>query len=788
MARALFTLISTLLVLAMPGQSSFAADEPVQDPTEAESLSISAVDERGMISCAYSDLLLSYLNEMPDEEARAAAASEAERLRTAWKTDSEVSAQGRRLRKAVVRDLEVLAHSADTKSGYRKALEGLCQSAVTVGGGGLRATALTLSAIESAFAVPIGFTYRFGRALVGKSPTKKASLYQVAGKQLGQSLWFTVAYQGIRLAALSGSPYLLAAYGLVAVDQALEQACENPNPKNPRELKFCAQFASIKKLYNSGADVGAKAGSSVRRWALKYRRTGVCELSFRKQLASGKRWLELRRDEILAWDPDVREVVLRAPDVDGCINAIVATKSDEAAARLTAAKPAFVDGIAIVFQGPGIQAAAPTPEPKNPVFVCNQARRVSAQSAQFTGSMDTYRAAAQSLYNPGVLAPLSLVQVPSEANMKRQDLSQIGRLRNVVLLWNPSQEDVTQAEAMKPEFKKLSKKFKRMRKDFHQLSKPSTTEQCTQEVDRLDFDWEAYVKLRKEMQSFAEYKRWKEFDQLRKLVKKGASPKFWEGSRGLKWEIVDFHSLNEVNEVVRASDVQNIVLIGHGQGNGKIVDSWFNELPTTAFGAISPAVMSISFFSCFSQDAVESYGLREKLTAQPSYYATRWMGGVAPNEWMDLGGETPIIATTDFLKRVDDEVLERVNGAQRAQAVQGSHLPILEEQEACGLRVPGFEVKTGAYHVRLDQRWVGTIYPPVAVSGQALQFPCAWLTPGDHQFVLTNASLVGPSTTASLEFEAQLVRKQTPVNLPRIRKIQRADGTIQSVSIQLSDP
>lgn len=129
-------------------------------------------------------------------------------------------------------------------------------------------------------------------------------------------------------------------------------------------------------------------------------------------------------------------------------------------------------------------------------------------------------------------------------------------------------------------------------------------------------------------------------------------------STKLKWELVTSNTLNTVKEFLESSDVGNIIIVTHSVGDyKKLIDSSFNQYPSTFFGRIAPQLMSLSFFTCHSETIMKVYDLERKISESESFHQRRVLNFVKDNTVLDDHQSVAIKGFTDYLLKIDKNLI-----------------------------------------------------------------------------------------------------------------------------------
>ena len=348
----------------------------------------------------------------------------------------------------------------------------------------------------------------------------------------------------------------------------------------------------------------------------------------------------------------------------------------------------------------------------------------------------------------------------------RQSLSEVSLGRNIVLMIAPNQAQLEEYEILKPQVEKLKDQLKKKSKDLKKLLSTRDVAECERQNEKLQFDHEEFIQLNKATHEFQVVKTVEEFREMQKEARKAGKELHFIKTLKNKWEFHGLTSFNELKEFLTDKSVSNLVIVSHGQANGKLVDSRFNELPHNFLNWINPNLMSFSFFSCHSKNAVKNYGLHEKFSSQNSYHPIRYVGSVDTSGLFDEQNLAPLKALSYYLENIDREISLAFKGTRRAQTMGRNHLPEKPEPKVCSVELDQAVVLKGAFSVKLNGSWIGTLYPES--KSEQFEFPCAWLQSGENSLYLEGSSLTEKSTFDSEEVRAKLAEHNLlPVKVSR---------------------
>jgi hypothetical protein len=309
--------------------------------------------------------------------------------------------------------------------------------------------------------------------------------------------------------------------------------------------------------------------------------------------------------------------------------------------------------------------------------------------------------------NPGFLtAPsINVINTP-EPKLKKAPLKQMLNLRNVIVSLAPTEEAFSQMQANGSwkRYLKVQDELGEKSKVFNKLYRLKDINECLKTKAKNNFSYANYQSLKQELSQLKQ-----EGFQAQHLQIENQFKKLRPRSTKLKWELVTSNTLNSVQELLESSDIGNIIIVTHSVGDyKKLIDSSFNQYPSTFFGRIAPQLMSLSFFTCHSETIMKVYDLERKISETESFHQRRVLNFVKDNTVLDDHKSVAIKGFTDYLLKTDkklDHVLHENILAQNF--MHGT--PTSTHSDHCSIEIPGDLPASGSLSLVLNRHFIGNL-------------------------------------------------------------------------------
>lgn len=318
----------------------------------------------------------------------------------------------------------------------------------------------------------------------------------------------------------------------------------------------------------------------------------------------------------------------------------------------------------------------------------------------------------------------------------------VEKLRNIVISLGPADwqtQGIDKKVALKT-YKARYKEFKKLAKAGRKIFQDSETVAACEELKKKhNFDYETFEKVAQSIEEDQVGRKLYEHEIIKGQFKSKTLPVIITGGTKLKWELIEAGDITKIHELLRSQDIANVILVIHGTEKGKIIDSQGNELPRTFFKNLSPSIMSINFFSCFSQKIDDYYGLSAEMNSSKSENALRHLSFVEIDDsYSYKAGQVPLQSFAGFLSQVDLFMYHSLRGNLLHQNLSRnrSAAPVAQ---MCTLQVENLGNKKVTYSVTINNLQVGALTPEKPKS--EFQFDCSILKAAGNKLRLLDIQL-----------------------------------------------
>ena len=314
--------------------------------------------------------------------------------------------------------------------------------------------------------------------------------------------------------------------------------------------------------------------------------------------------------------------------------------------------------------------------------------------------------------------------------------------KNVVISLGPSKwqtESINNDDAYK-HYKKSFKKFKKLAKRGRKIfQKSDSIERCEELKRKYKFSYNSLSSVIEEMNNNKIGKALFENDKIKTAFKYEATFFNLFDISNLSWDFIDSGDIETITEVLQSPDVANVILVIHGTEKGKIVDSNYNELPREFFKHISPSIMSLNFFSCYSQNIDRFYKISEGISKGKSYHKLRHLSFVELDEsYKYKTGQVPIESFAPFLDAIDDFLSKSVKGNLLSSSLK-KDLPSYSTQ-TCQFYVRDMKAIDTTFSLTLNNNYIGVVRPSDKEMTK-IDFDCNFINKGNNSFRLLDINL-----------------------------------------------
>jgi hypothetical protein len=325
---------------------------------------------------------------------------------------------------------------------------------------------------------------------------------------------------------------------------------------------------------------------------------------------------------------------------------------------------------------------------------------------------EEFREALVSSLNPGYMAkPDTKVILTSDELFIKQNASSFPKLRNIIVSLAPPEDLIKKMKSSGSwdAYNELQKELSNQRKIFNKLYRQKDLNKCRQLKIKKKFDYAYYVSLKEKLEGFKNESLYDQHLIVENQFKSLSSKFNLFNSTQLKWELIPSNTLNIVKELLQQSNVGNLIIITHSVGDyKKMIDSTFNQYPSTYFGSLSPGLMSLSFYTCHSENILETYGLSKVFEESPSIHKKKILNFVQENDILEDGEQVPLKGFTDFLMKVDSSLSFTIQENLMSQAFSSS--PLKENTEKkCSIEIPMKKPISGSLSLILNRQFIGNL-------------------------------------------------------------------------------
>lgn len=753
------------------GAISKREDGAEEDTSVAVRLAQSPYDQDGRTTCAYSSLMISYLDELPDAEVRQMLETEiATYEKFIQDTEKTASRKTKNLQRRTLRDLRILTQTPNAREKMKENLELPCRAGVSLGSVMLRTTGMTGTLLTTAITMPIRFVAKFGiGAYMRKgTPNRSVNYSTLTGNAGGITQVSGIVQQVVKLGLGAGNPWTLARLTVFAIDIESADVCSKVNPLNKREVRFCKNYKLIKDNEFKVTEVGEKVGVQVGTTILhtfdfqsdERQNKKICEASVKKQYRVARRAQERLNYRLKNIGVTDYEIKFTPPEIEGCIALQIITKNEEDEIKVAQSGSGIIDGLlysVIAKENLEITPKEPKPDPVTDEEVCQAIHGTQVAFAANQAAISERKfTVMQMVLNPKRYASMGVdsVKMP-EALVYREPLEEIANKRSLIMILAPTPGQKEEFDKIQGEFARISAQFKNRRKKLSKLMKTKSFQACLEKQEDLAFNYQEFKDLSDALSSMQVANRINEFKMFRKETRQAGKKLFVFKNLRMPWEVIEFSNLNDIRRALSSPNVANVIFVSHGESNGKIIDPRFNSLPASVFEWVSPSIQSVSFFSCHTHDAIVSYKLKDHLGSQATVHPIRYVGYVNTADFLEDSNQAPSTALSGFIEDLDKQLSLAQEGTRRAQSVGRASLKPAQPIALCTVQVDQAQVIKGSFAVKVNSKWAGVLYPETTAENTKFSFPCNWLKTSGNRVFLENISLTERS---SLEIQAPAVR------------------------------
>jgi hypothetical protein len=372
---------------------------------------------------------------------------------------------------------------------------------------------------------------------------------------------------------------------------------------------------------------------------------------------------------------------------------------------------------------------------------CDYLEDLSHLKTQKKKALETREVLLENL-NPGFMArPQMTPYRASQENLKSMSPAQMLKLRHVVISLSPHDEAIKNMKESGEfeEYLALKKEVSHLTKTYNKLYRLKNKVACLELKAKTHFSVEKYQELKRKLQEMKTPAFYEQGLVIQKQFKALTSKWNISSKLNLNWEFISSNSLEVVHQLLTSRDVGNVILITHSVGEyKKLVDAHFNQYPTTFFKQISPTIMSLSFFTCHSQNILSTYNLEDILNATPTIHQERWLNFVSTNDWSSSPDTVPGLGFKDFFQKVDHRLSISLQENILNQSL-GFSDSILNGQDFCRVEVNLENESSAGLSVILNKVFIGHL--DGAREKNRFMVPCSLLQ-GRNNLIFQKSSLL----------------------------------------------
>ena len=385
---------------------------------------------------------------------------------------------------------------------------------------------------------------------------------------------------------------------------------------------------------------------------------------------------------------------------------------------------------------------------------CHYLENVSARKSSKQKAVETREVLLENL-NPGSLAKPTLTPYLTSADLLfKESPVKMARLRNVVISLAPSSVAIEKMfkTGEWDDYLMLKKKVSRLTKLYNKLYRLKDIEACQELKADSHLSLAEYQELKQKLQEMKTPAFYEQGLVIQEQFKSLNSKFNLTSKLKMNWDYVSINTLQEVHNILTSENIGNVILITHSIGEyKKLVDSHFNQYPTTFFKSLSPTLMSLSFFTCHSQNILKTYDLESILNSTTTIHQERWLSFVASHDWSTSPDTVPGMGFRDFFQSVDHRLSLSLQENILSQSLSNLERELVPE-ELCRLHIKLNKTKEAGLSVVLNKYFIGHIDHK---NRQSFNFPCSLLR-AKNSILIQNSSLVMAITQAPTLIEMKL--------------------------------
>jgi hypothetical protein len=659
--------------------------------------------------------------------------------------------------KQLAQTLTQTSAQKDAKTFYVKALESICTGVRAPVQYGSRGIGLANAAIINTAALPFSSLFSFLKGVFDRDKKDLGKrtdfLYRVMGPKRGVPSYVLglLAFEAPNL--MTGfNPLLMVINASVAIEMITNYQCLQANPADVNKIEFCETYYKLKDFYHRRHEASYRSGKKLQQLIEKgivTRREKIsteafCQFSRKEQVQRAR--AALKRASHLDEDAKIFFYDIILPiHKNRCTKILIQAKDQDDLNEIKKG-PTALEGIEVVYKikKEYLNEYYYTSEELNVMpldeQLCHDVERNNLSKYAFNKAR-TFNNFLKASLAPSMLGTPESQKIVIQDNLINE--GKVGGLKNLIFSIGPGEGNLVEVAELKAEKKLIIKKVKNV---YKKIMRHREFNSCKQFVKRKDID---LIQLRSDFQRLTEIST---SDLLKKDQELNAIKSFVRKVRRrlkLNWELISTNNLMDITTALNSREVANIIILSHGKNSGHLVDVFGQELPREAFTNISPTILSLNFYSCFSRQLLKLYNLQEKISAQMSFYKIRYLTSVQENDFMDGNNFAPIAAFGDYLYQLDRYLYSSTRGATALQETFGQELDEYQEPTMCTVGVADVKIRRGSYAVSINDKLIGTLSD--AKNPSEIEFPCDYLTQGVNNLKIKNIVNTGGSEIENLD-------------------------------------
>ena len=659
-----------------------------------------------------------------------------------------------------LQSLKEMQQDKESKKFIIKTLEGLCKTARLPTHIITRSIALTNSALYHSIQLPFSTLFNFSKGLFSDRNLKELgpmddTIYRILGPKNGSAIYILSSMAwAIPELLLHANPIVFTLTTMNMLEMLTNHQCFKMNPLDENKKRFCNRYNKLREFYHKRKQLSFKRGKKLQELidskVISKKSTitneRYCSYSAKKQILKAQK--ALARRGYYQSDSRIQNIQLILPiHKNDCTKILIQAINQESLKSLKNDFPKIVEGIEVIsyFDEKYFSEFYYTQEELQSMPLENQI------------CYDIEQSFLSSLANDPKAEAVNLIKSSLGANFlgrpnitkvilddEKVSRGHVTNLRNIIFSIGPVEQNYSHIEKLIKDRKSI---FKSIRKEINKLTSTKSFNHCLKTIEKRNINLQ-FLKKQSErisqIDSNPEVFKYKELIAIKKFIKK---QRF---KLKMNWELVPTNNLEDIIEASKSNDVGNIIVIAHGKKTGHLVDSYGQEMPNTAFNNLSPTIMSLNFYSCYSKELLDRYDLLRKMQSSDSYYKIRFATNVQENDFMGSDSFAPIAAFGDYLVNLDANLYLATKGARALQKVMSNELSERNYHNKCTINVSDIHIKNGSYSIAINKEHIGILNE--FNDHNELEFPCKLINDEDeNQVTIKNITSSGGSEIKNLE-------------------------------------